>query len=132
MIANLEADGESCGARLDSHSFRNLHTDSLISAKSRHRYTHKCEYKGRASLLAARGARPRRLDQLCNAFDSVSRLDASEQRRAVVAHPVRVALHHLERGADVRRQVGLRNPENESSDSVRVTGETGNGESGPC
>lgn len=58
-------------------------------------------------LLPPRRARPRRPDQLGHALDAVSGLDAREQRRAVVAHAVCVALHHFERGADVRGQVRL-------------------------
>lgn len=58
----------------------------------------------------ARAARcaPRGKDEVGDVVNAGALLHAREQRRAVAAHDLRVALHDVERRADVRRQVDLR------------------------
>ena len=59
-------------------------------------------------LLPTRRARPRSNDELGNALDAMTELDAREESRTVITHSVRVPAHDLEGGADVRCEIDLR------------------------
>lgn len=70
-----------------------------------------------AASSTSHGNLPCAQDELDDGLGSLAVPDRRKQGRAVVAHQVGVALHHLERGTDVGCEVGLRGRRARASES---------------